>query len=312
MAPAGKATVAKQKRSAKTRLVEVRLPASTSNLGAGFDCFGLALQLYLTVRATVDVKSKVKCRVHIRGGKHNASLPRNAENLIYRSMAYVATREALALPPLHLAVHNEIPVSRGLGSSAAAIVAGIKLFRAALRFRAAERQGFAVRDRIRKPRGQRRGYFAGRLRRHLQLPRRHHCRQAIMAGGHQGDCRLSRIASGNKTGARGAASCDQSRRWCLQFAARGFVQCGPVRAPLRSSVGSNAGSIASGEAIDVDAGLGRGTGDTADAGIARSCFEWRRSERARAGAGSLRSDRGNDRAMFQATRHRRDGAAVGD
>jgi homoserine kinase len=128
MAPADKATNGKPKRSAKTRAVEVRLPASTSNLGAGFDCFGLALQLYLTVRATVDLKSKVKCRVHIRGGKQNASLPRNAENLIYRSIAYVAARESQVLPPLHLAVHNEIPVSRGLGSSAAAIVAGIKLF----------------------------------------------------------------------------------------------------------------------------------------------------------------------------------------
>jgi homoserine kinase len=127
MAPAGKTTASGKKRSAKTRAVEVRLPASTSNLGAGFDCFGLALQLYLTVRATIDAESRVKCRVHIRGGKHNASLPRNAENLIYRSMAYVASREAQILPPLHLAVHNEIPVGRGLGSSAAAIVAGIKL-----------------------------------------------------------------------------------------------------------------------------------------------------------------------------------------
>jgi homoserine kinase len=116
------------KHSAGERSVEVRLPASTSNLGAGFDCFGLALQLYLTVRATVDVESKVKCRIHIRGGKHNASLPCNAENLIYRSMAYVASREAQVLPPLHLAVHNQIPVSSGLGSSATAIVAGIKLF----------------------------------------------------------------------------------------------------------------------------------------------------------------------------------------
>lgn len=128
MAPAGKATAPGKKGSAKTLAVEVRLPASTSNLGAGFDCFGLALQLYLTVRATIDLKSKVKCRVHIRGGKHNLSLPRNTENLVYRSMAYVASRESQVLPPLHLAVHNEIPVSRGLGGSAAAIVAGIKLF----------------------------------------------------------------------------------------------------------------------------------------------------------------------------------------
>jgi homoserine kinase len=109
------------------RAVEVRVPASTSNMGAGFDCFGLALQLYLTIRATVVPHSKAKCRIRISGGKENASLPRTAENLIYRSMAYIAGRERLSLPPVHLAVHNEIPVTRGLGGSAAAIVAGIKL-----------------------------------------------------------------------------------------------------------------------------------------------------------------------------------------
>lgn len=128
MASAGKASASEREAGTKAQAVEVRLPSSTSNLGAGFDCFGLALQLYLTARVTVDPKSKAQCRIHIRGGKHNASLPRNSENLIYRSMAYVAKCEAKVLPPLHLAVHNEIPVGSGLGSSATAIVAGIKLF----------------------------------------------------------------------------------------------------------------------------------------------------------------------------------------
>jgi homoserine kinase len=116
-----------EKRERDARSVEVRLPASTSNLGAGFDCFGLALQLYLTARATIATRSKIKCRVRIRG-KETASLPRSAENLIYRAMADAARREALTLPPVQLAIHNDIPVSRGLGGSAAAIVAGIKLF----------------------------------------------------------------------------------------------------------------------------------------------------------------------------------------
>ena len=55
-------------------------------------------------------------------------MPRTAENLIYRALAYAAEREGLELPPLDLAVHNEIPLGRGLGSSAAAIVGGIKLY----------------------------------------------------------------------------------------------------------------------------------------------------------------------------------------
>jgi homoserine kinase len=107
--------------------VEVRLPASTSNLGAGFDCFGLALQLYLTIRGTVAPQSQVKCRVRVSGGEENSTLSRTGDNLIYRAMAYTAGREGLTLPPVHLAVQNEIPISRGLGGSAAAIVGGIKL-----------------------------------------------------------------------------------------------------------------------------------------------------------------------------------------
>jgi homoserine kinase len=117
----------KNSHDARILSAEVSLPASTSNLGAGFDCFGLAVQLYLKIRATVASRSAPAFRVRISGGQDNISLPRTAENLICRSMAYVASREGLRLPPLRLSVHNEIPLGRGLGSSAAAIVGGIKL-----------------------------------------------------------------------------------------------------------------------------------------------------------------------------------------
>jgi homoserine kinase len=105
----------------------VRIPASTSNLGPGFDCFGLALKLYLTVRATAVPDASEPCRVTTTGAKENEALPRNAINLIYRAMSFAALREGTALPPVELTVHNEIPLASGLGSSAAAIVAGIKL-----------------------------------------------------------------------------------------------------------------------------------------------------------------------------------------
>src|SRR4051812_30982005 len=106
---------------------EVRVPASTSNLGPGFDCFGLALKLYLTVRATAVPEAAEPCRVVNTGAKENEALPRNAANLIYRAMAFVTRREEASLPPVDLHVHNEIPLASGLGSSAAAIVTGIKL-----------------------------------------------------------------------------------------------------------------------------------------------------------------------------------------
>ena len=110
-----------------TTTFEVRVPASTSNLGSGFDCFGLALKLYLTVDATAVPGAAEPCTVANTGAKENEALPRNASNLIYRAMAFAAQRQGLTLPPVELHVHNEIPLASGLGSSAAAIVAGIKL-----------------------------------------------------------------------------------------------------------------------------------------------------------------------------------------
>ncbi len=105
----------------------VRVPGSTSNLGPGFDCFGLALNLYLTVRATVVADSPEPCRVTTTGAQENEALPRDSANLIYRAMSFVARREQLSLPSVELQVHNEVPLASGLGSSGAAIVAGMKL-----------------------------------------------------------------------------------------------------------------------------------------------------------------------------------------
>jgi homoserine kinase len=109
------------------RSVEVRVPASTSNLGAGFDCFGLALRLYLTARAAVVPETSDPCRVRTAGEGGGAALPTGGDNLIFRAMRLAAERENLSLPRVRLAVRNEIPLGRGLGSSAAAIVAGLTL-----------------------------------------------------------------------------------------------------------------------------------------------------------------------------------------
>lgn len=111
----------------KGHSAEVQVPGSTSNLGPGFDCFGLALKLYLTIRAKVHDDAKEPCRVRTTGSRENSALPRNAANLIYRAMGFAARQEGIALPRVDLAVHNEIPLASGLGSSAAAIVGGIKL-----------------------------------------------------------------------------------------------------------------------------------------------------------------------------------------
>jgi homoserine kinase len=109
---------------ARARTITVRVPASSANLGAGFDCFGLALGLYLDVRARVAAGQNEPCRVKY-SGEGADSLPQTIDNLIYRSALRLAEREGFRLPPLELDVQNEIPLGRGLGSSAAAIVAGV-------------------------------------------------------------------------------------------------------------------------------------------------------------------------------------------
>src|SRR5579863_10549275 len=115
-------------RKFKPRSYEVRVPASSANLGAGFDCFGLALQLFLTVRATVPSDPGARSEARTSGVAGSEALPSAPEeNLILRAMRHAAERHGLHLPPVHLAVQNQIPVAGGLGSSAAAVVAGIAL-----------------------------------------------------------------------------------------------------------------------------------------------------------------------------------------
>ena len=114
--------------SPRQRSFEVRVPASTANLGAGFDCLGLALELYLTARATALIRPGSRTLARTRGVGGSASLPKSPEeNLIFRAMRLTAGREDIDLPPVRLAVKNEIPMAGGLGSSAAAAVAGVAL-----------------------------------------------------------------------------------------------------------------------------------------------------------------------------------------
>lgn len=105
---------------------EVLVPASTSNLGAGFDCFGIALNLYLSVRAIRNQDQNSKCAVETTG-EGAGELPQGEENLIFRAMRAVAKKRGLSLPPVRLVVQNEIPLGRGLGSSGAAALAGAML-----------------------------------------------------------------------------------------------------------------------------------------------------------------------------------------
>jgi homoserine kinase len=105
----------------------VQVPASTTNLGSGFDALGLALKLYLRVEVEETTEAGSKLTLE---GEGASELQANRENLILKVMRRVFEGEGQSLPNIRMRVCNQIPVARGLGSSAAAIVAGISCFEA--------------------------------------------------------------------------------------------------------------------------------------------------------------------------------------
>jgi homoserine kinase len=104
-----------------------RVPATSANLGPGFDCFGLALDLVNKVTLDTEAAPGVTWE-----GEGAAELPTDGTDLVTRSIAETARR--LGVDPPAGALHgvNRIPLERGLGSSAAAAVAGVALADAAL------------------------------------------------------------------------------------------------------------------------------------------------------------------------------------
>jgi homoserine kinase len=100
----------------------VRVPATTANLGPGFDCLGMALDLWNDLRFSL-VGDGVKVTTV---GEHSESLPTDETNLVARSFLRLY-EEAGVAPPAGLTVHCDlrVPPSSGLGSSAAAAVAGL-------------------------------------------------------------------------------------------------------------------------------------------------------------------------------------------
>jgi len=107
--------------------VTIRVPASSANLGPGFDAFGLALTLYDEI--TVEATGHDGLVVEVEGeGAHE--VPRTADHLVVRAMDAAFDLMAERPTGLRVACVNRIPHARGLGSSSAAIVGGIAAARA--------------------------------------------------------------------------------------------------------------------------------------------------------------------------------------
>jgi homoserine kinase len=119
--------VAKFRPTFRAAPVRVRVPATSANLGPGFDALGLALSLYDDV--VVRVTDEPGLTVDV-AGMGAATVARNARNLVVRSMRAAFDRIGGKPRGLEVVCANRIPHSRGLGSSAAAIVAGVVAARA--------------------------------------------------------------------------------------------------------------------------------------------------------------------------------------
>jgi homoserine kinase len=102
---------------------EVTVPGSTANLGGGFDTLGVAVQLYLRARI-VDVRHDGGARLEVVSSR---PAPRGI-NAVERAFAAMAKRAKGSVPTVFTEIESDIPMAAGLGSSAAATVAGLRIF----------------------------------------------------------------------------------------------------------------------------------------------------------------------------------------
>ncbi len=98
----------------------LRVPASSANIGPGFDALGLALGIHLECHFRAAERLSIEVT-----GRECESIPTTEENLIWQTALAVAAKQHLEMPPIELRLHNEIPIGKGLGSSAAALTAGV-------------------------------------------------------------------------------------------------------------------------------------------------------------------------------------------
>lgn len=100
----------------------ISIPASTANLGPGFDSIGIALDKYLELEVELGFDWKI---INLSGNLPD--VPNPLDHLIVQAAEKTAELHGFSLPPCTVRVKSEIPLARGMGSSASAIVAGIEL-----------------------------------------------------------------------------------------------------------------------------------------------------------------------------------------
>lgn len=109
--------------------VTARVPATTANLGPGFDCFGMALPLYneITIEETVMPGTGIEISI-ISDNKDDLdimTIPTDKDNIVYKAVELLYNSIGQTPSELKITIKSGIPITRGLGSSAAVIVGGL-------------------------------------------------------------------------------------------------------------------------------------------------------------------------------------------
>lgn len=101
--------------------IVVRVPATSANLGPGFDCLGLALDLWNETEFTLEGE-----RLDLLSSGEGQNIPTDERNLVVQAMRFFCDERGLPFPRgVRIRCHNEIPLGSGLGSSAAAVITGL-------------------------------------------------------------------------------------------------------------------------------------------------------------------------------------------
>lgn len=104
----------------RNKSVTVKVPATSANLGPGFDTLGIALDIYLEVKLSLSENDKI-----IYHGEGQDTINQNIKNNYVYKAIQLLFEKAGEKSGVHLEINNNIPVGKGMGSSAAAIVAGL-------------------------------------------------------------------------------------------------------------------------------------------------------------------------------------------
>ena len=102
--------------------VKVRVPGTTANCGPGFDAVGIACTIYNELELTLSRKGSLVIEIQ---GEGTEMIPTDEKNIVWQVIQIVLKKVGKEYQGIHIKMVNQIPLSRGLGSSAAAIVAGL-------------------------------------------------------------------------------------------------------------------------------------------------------------------------------------------